>query len=201
MEPISRTKPPRGGLWLYTHPVSGTKFKSHQLDAIKYSIRKHEEANGYTLTSETEIESQLCVNHPFACSDDPGHASPRKLHLSDIVRGTRVLASFKLQGSPLVSPEEAERRASICVTCHQNVSYSKPCSGICQELIDLVQSVVGGAATRFDHQLKACGICGCANVAQIHVPADILAKGVTPEMMTEFRTVGNCWKWREIDAV
>lgn len=199
MEPTSRTKPPRGGLWKYTHPVSGTLFSSPQLAALKYSIRKHEEANSYTITSEAEIENQLCVNHPFACSENPAVA-PRRLHLSDILRGTKVIASFKLAGSPLVAHEEAERRAGICINCSHNVDYAKPCSGICQELIDLVKSVVGGAATKYDSMLKACDICGCANTAQVHVPVEFLLKGTTPEMLNQFRTVSQCWKAKELDA-
>lgn len=200
MEPRSRTKPPRGGLWLYEHPVSGTKFSSPNLVAIKYSIWKHEEANGYPTTPEADIENRLCESHPFSCSDNPPVA-PRRLHLNDILRGTRVIASFKLAGSPLVAPEEAERRAGICTTCSRNVDYAKPCSGICQELLDLVQSVVGGSATKYDGMLKACDICGCDNSAQVHVPAEFLVKGVTPEMMTQFKTVGNCWKWKAIEAL
>lgn len=199
MEPTSRTKPPRGGLWKYEHPVSHAKFSSPQLGAIKYSIRKHEEANGYPITSEADIESQLCENHPFSCSENPPVA-PRRLHLNDILRGTRVIASFKLAGSPLVAQEEAERRAGICINCPRNVDYAKPCSGICQELLDLVKSVVGGAATKYDSMLKACDICGCSNAAQVHVPAEFLAKGVTDEMMVQFRTIPNCWKWKEIEA-
>jgi hypothetical protein len=201
MAPTSRTKPPRGGLWKYVHPISGTQFSSHQLGAIKYSIWKHEESNGYPQTAEADIESQLCQNHPFSCSDNPPVVSGRRLHVSDIVRGTRVIASFKLAGSPLVPHEEAERRAGICVNCSHNVDYAKPCSGLCQELIEIVNAVVGGAATKYDSMLKACDICGCANSAQVHVPAEFLAKGVSPEMLAEFKTVEQCWKWRAVEAL
>lgn len=200
MEPTSRTKPPRGGFWIYTHPISGTKFRASQLNAILVSIRKHEEDNGYPIQSNSEIESQLCVNHPFSCSENPPVA-PRRLHLSDIVHGTKVIASFKRAGSPLVDQEEAERRAGICINCPRNVDYAKPCSGICQELVDLVKSLVGGAATKYDSMLKACDICGCANAAQVHVPIEFLSKGVTPEMMVQFKTVSTCWKWRGIEGV
>lgn len=199
MEPTSRTKPPRGGKWIYNHPISHATFSSPQLGAIKYSIRKHEEANGYTITSEADIENQLCVNHPFSCSENPP-VTPRRLHLNDILRGTKVIYDFKRAGSPLVAQEEAERRAAICINCSRNVDYAKPCSGICKDLVDLVKSVVGGAATKYDSMLKACDICACSNVAQVHVPAVFLAEGVTPAMMVQFKTVGNCWKWRAIEG-
>lgn len=200
MAPTSRTKPPRGGYWIYTHPISGTKFRSPQLAALLYSVRKHEESNGYAITPEADIESALCVNHPFSCSDNPD-TPYRRLHVTDIIRGTKVIASFKLAGSPLVSPELAEQRAGICVNCPENVDYAKPCSGICQELIDLVRSMVGGAVTRHDSQLKACRICGCSNAAQVQVPAEFLAKGVNDQMMAQFRMVPNCWKAKEIAAL
>jgi hypothetical protein len=178
-------------------------FSSPQLGAIKNSIWRHEESNGYPQTSEKAIEDRLCQNHPAACSDAPNNQEPRtrKLHVSDIVRGTKVIASFKLQGSPLVPHEQAEARAAGCAACKKNVDYSKPCSGICEELAEVVRAVVGGATTKYDYQLKACEVCGCANVAQIHVPADILSKGVTPEMLEEFRKIDHCWKGKELAAL
>lgn len=200
MEPTSRTKPPRGGYWIYKHPISGASFRAFQLDAILVSIRKHEEANEYPIQSSAEIENQLCENHPFSCSENPS-VTPRRLHLNDILRGTRVILSFKAAGSPLVAQGEAERRAGICINCTRNVDYAKPCSGACPELVDVVKSIVGGAATKYDSMLKACDICGCSNAAQVHVPAEFLAKGVTDEMMAQFKTVSTCWKFSEVSKV
>lgn len=194
-----RSAPPRGGVWRFVHPVSGTIFTSPQLNALKYSIQKHEEANGYALTDEQDIETQLCKNHPASCgSNPPRDHTARALNISDIVRGTKVIAKFKLAGSPLVPKEQAEHRAYICSTCKKNVHYSKPCSGLCPELDDLVKGLIGDVHTSYDDKLKACAICACSNAAQVHVPAEILKAGVTEQMMTEFALVPDCWKYHEL---
>lgn len=194
-----RTKPPRGGLWKFVHPTSGVKFSSPQINALKYSIFKHEEANGYEKSTDEAIENQLCANHPASCGANSLRASEtRHLRFTDIVRGTRVLLSHKLAGSPLVSQQRAEQRAHICSTCHKNVNYSKPCSGFCPELDDMVKGLVGDITTPYDSLLKACAVCACSNAAQVHVPAEFLALGVTEAMMTEFETVPDCWKFAEL---
>jgi len=38
--------------------------------------------------------------------------------------------------------------------------------------------------------LENCNICGCANKAQVHIPLEVLAKGVTSDMA--FPSI--CWK-------
>lgn len=183
------------------HKVSGADFSGHNLQVIKAKIWAHEKANEYPVSTDKEIEDQLCANHPDSC-EEPRKYVPRgvQLRLSDIMRGTLVIANFKLSGGKLVSHEEADRRAGICVTCPRNVDFIKPCTGWCKQLVDLVQSMIGGAKTKFDDRLKACEICHCDNHAQVHVPADILAKGVTPGMMAEFRAIDWCWKWKSIDG-
>lgn len=191
--------PPRGGLWKFTHPVSGAKFTSPQLNALKAAIAKHEEANGYEITTDEAIESQLCKNHPAACGSNPPRVSEtRHLGVADIVRGTRVILNHKLAGSPLVEKQVAEQRAYICSTCKKNVNYSKPCSGLCPELDAVIQALVGGEGTSYDAQLKACAICACSNAAQVHVPIEFLALGVTDAMMLEFEQVPDCWKAKEL---
>lgn len=197
-----RTKPPRGGLWKFVHPVSGTVFTSPQIRALKAAVRSHEEANGYALSTDEDVEGQLCQNHLASCgSNPPRDHTTVSLNLADIVRGTKVLAKFKLAGSPLVAPETAERRAYICSTCKKNVNYSKPCSGICQELIDVVKGLVGDVSTSYDDKLKACAICACSNAAQVHVPIEFLQAGVTEQMMAEFALVPDCWKGKELAAI
>lgn len=202
MRPLSQTKPPRGGLWRYEHPISGYKFSSHQLGAIKHSIWQHESANGYPETSDEDIENQLCKNHASSCGDNSSpRVVQRALHVSDIVRGTKVLVHFKATGSKLVSQEHANRRAEECANCKKNVDYRKPCAGLCAELVELVKSIIGEVSTPYDSQLKACGICACSNAAQVHIPANVLASGVNDRMMEEFRAMPDCWKWKEIEAV
>lgn len=135
MEPRSRTKPPRGGLWLYEHPVSGTKFSSPNLGAIKYSIWKHEEANGYPTTSEAEIEHRLCENHPASCGQD----SPKLL--ARAANFVSDMAQWARQGFPLASEEVVQQRLDLCQACEH------------------WKGLRGGSLLH-----SACGKCGCNGV-------------------------------------
>lgn len=111
MQPTSRTKPPRGGLWHYTHPISGAKFSSHQLGAIKYSIWKHEESNGYPQTPEAEIEHQLCINHPASCGENKPKLLARAANF------VTDMAHWAKQGFPLAGEEDLQKRLDICQAC------------------------------------------------------------------------------------
>jgi hypothetical protein len=68
-------------------------------------------------------------------------------------------------------------------------------------MANVVAEAKGARSTKYDHLLRACGICKCSNQAQIWVPARHLKKGVDSEMMEQYREVEECWKWREIDGL
>lgn len=111
MRPLSQTKPPRGGLWRYEHPISGYKFSSHQLGAIKNAIWSHEEANQYPLTSEADIESALCKTHASSC----GEAEPRLLQKAANFIGEMV--NWAKEGFPIASEDVLQQRLDICQSC------------------------------------------------------------------------------------
>jgi hypothetical protein len=67
---------------------------------------------------------------------------------------------------PLVSIEEAERRAYICRMCPYLVPV-EGCSG-CVNLIGRLTQLVSGRSTKHDEVLGACGLCGCSAMAKVH---------------------------------
>jgi hypothetical protein len=146
---------------------------------------------------ENEVESWAVLAHPDEAEVwDPEMPKKIRLGLDDILRGTRVLLAFKLAGSPLVPREEAERRAGICSRCYMNQGFSRPCA-TCGGLDELVRSLVGNQRTSQDDKLQACGVCHCMNKAQVWLPLEILAKGVTEEMKNQFAKMAEltgCWK-------
>lgn len=111
MRPLSQTKPPRGGLWKYTHPISGYKFSSHTLAAIKNSVWEHEESNGYPHTAEETLEDQLCQNHPASC----GSGEPRLLQKAANFVGEMV--NWAREGFPIASQDVLQQRLDICQSC------------------------------------------------------------------------------------
>lgn len=186
---------PPGG-FKFKDPVTGHEMQRYVWEYLLDDVANHRRANNLPPISTEEIEDQMCNRMGKAsatmCNDPRPSVDGVSLTLGDIMRGTAVIASFKLAGSPLVSQEEAERRAVICAPCLYNVNYRKPCSGVCAELVELVATIVGGAGTSRDGELSACGICRCSNMAQVWIPVEFLKKGVTDEQIEQFPA--QCWK-------
>lgn len=188
---------PYSGGYVINLPERSIVGQGMNFPALLRSVREWRRANSVPigLGFEDEVEKAVCELYAAECT----HAingKPRKsrLDLSTVLRGTQVLLAFKLAGSPYVSQEEAERRAVICSNCQFNIEYAKPCGGNCGGLKEMVATIVGGQATPYDEQLKSCGICGCVGKAHIWIPEDVLRKGVTDQMVEEFKAVPNCWK-------
>jgi len=130
-----KTKPPRGGLWKYVHPISLTHFSSPNLNAIKESIWRHEESNGYPHTSEADIEDRLCANHPFACGENTPNILEKAANFAvDMGRWLK-------EGLPVVSEEQLQTRLDICRSCNW------------------FRGLAGGSLMH-----AMCGKCGCSSI-------------------------------------
>lgn len=163
-------------------------------------INAHQTANNLPSVTPQEAQDQNCRSlSPSAagefCRDEDADKciDAVSLKASDIYRGTKGLAIFKLSGSPLVPQDEAERRAAICVRCPYNVQFRKPCIGLCRDLVELIGSIVGGAKTSLDSKLNACAVCKCSLPAKIHVPTDILNRIDGNSL----KYPENCWLYNE----
>jgi hypothetical protein len=188
---------PHGGGWRITDPMTGVSVFGILFDQLVRKMKDVRRANGIPIgiEFEDEVEKWCCESKPDECQEtDPEWPVVRPLDLGDIVRGSAVMMAHKLAGSPLVTRQEAERRAQICLGCKFNQNFAKPCSGICQELLNVVNSVTGHVGTQYDSQLHACGVCKCFLQASIWLPLDIQCKGVTDKQRAQFKNVPNCWK-------
>ncbi len=195
----SRGRVPYGGGYRIKDPLSGCDLFGTTFDMVMAKAVASRKANGLPigLGFDDEVEQWCCSAQPSECVDvDPLKPRKKRLTLDDMLRGAKVLMSFKLGGSKLVSKEEAERRAAICAKCWMNAGYQRPCS-VCQELADLVRSITGGGKTSLDAKLHACHVCGCSLQASVWLGLGDQCKGVTEEMRKEFRymkEVAGCWK-------
>jgi hypothetical protein len=165
-------------------------------------IDKHYKDNGYEKPENwREIaEEQLCrrLSGEWCEGGGPHSFINTRFTLDDFFRGTKVLGSFALSGE-VVSPEIAESRALICSRCVANVTV--PGCSSCTGMANIVADAKGAKATKYDYLLKACGVCHCSNEAQVWIPAEFLAKGVTNEMMetySEIDATDGCWKYQAI---
>lgn len=190
----------------YKHRQSGYTDKCFTWDGLVDRVKAHCHFNGYPPVPVADIEDQLCkLLPPGWCVQDTGEAPQwfidSRVHPDDIVRGTDVLAALLVEkakslftGKPvLVEKSVAAERAAICATCPfaANAQGCGPCAGIS----NAVAAIVGSETLPSDEMLanKACLICKCAARAQAWVPVEILARGVTDEMMEQFPAEW-CWK-------
>ena len=189
---------PYGGGFRITDPATGVASFGLDFGMLVSNMSQVRRSNGVPIgiEFEDEVEQWCCRDNPAACTEsDPDVPTRRNLTLADVINGTKVMAAFKLAGSPIVDRTEAERRAVICKACPFNQIFSKPCAGICQELRDVVTSIVGAQGTQYDGYLNACSICGCFLMAAIWLPLDIQCKGVSDQMKRRFANVATgCWK-------
>lgn len=188
---------PYGGGFTVVDPltnvqVSGTTFKM-LVDMVRKERMANSAPNGLDL--ESEIEQWCCVAYPQECEEvTTKKIRRREFGLGDVITGTRVMLSHWFNGRKLVSREEAERRAQICIHCPWNMTYRKPCSGWCPELAEIVGPIVNAQGTQYDWQLHQCQVCGCVLSAAIWVPTEIQCGPLPQEQKDMFDNVPHCWK-------
>ena len=189
---------PHGGGYRILDPLTGIRIEAVTWDHLMTKVRDERRANGAPLglELEDEVEQWACIAHPDEVDVvDERLPKRRSLGLDDVVRGTQVLASFKLAGSPRVTQAEANRRSAICARCPMNQMWSQSCS-ICGKVESAVQAVVGSVRTDSDQQLFACSICGCSLKAAVHIPNSILNSANNAEMNQAFELAAEafgCW--------
>lgn len=187
---------PYGGEYRINRPDLGMVGTGYIFDVLLESVRSYRKANGIPigLGFVDEVEKVICEQMPDECEEHNGKMPLRKRTLSDIIAGSRVMLSHWWNGRKLVTREESERRARICVSCPMNQTFVKSCTGICPELKQVVTSIVDAQGTQYDINLHSCQICGCYLSAAIWVPLDVQLNPLPEEQKEQFENVPNCWK-------
>lgn len=192
---------PYGGLFQLNLPAKGLVGRGTSFEHIRDNIRDWRKANAVPigLGFEEELERELCYKYPAECEQTNPLVPPANIRITmdDLVAATKNLGSLKLAGTPLVSIEEANRRALICSQCPFQSDFSRPCGGICQSLKDAVQLVIGNQKTKYDDSLRACRVCKCFNAATVWVPLEYQTKYLTDLQREQFafaKTQFGCWK-------
>ena len=202
-EMFNETDLPSSGGWVYVDPDLGVRLNSRSLGKLLNDATKLRIANKLVIPKDWPrvFRSLICEQMglgPRSCrevQETPEQKTDRKRKISfgDVRNFLHVLTEWISQKPEFVSPEEASRRASICAQCPENIPATG-CGG-CANIAGMVTKVIGNRRTPDDEKLQNCGVCGCSNQAQVHVPLEVLAKGVTPDM--EFPT--HCWKKKAVD--
>lgn len=194
--------PPRG--WTWTQPESGKTFHHYAREPFLNQIRDHRLSNGYTITADwkEELDDQLCRDNPDwfpkTCGRVGAKSGPRRLSFAATISFLEMLGKWALSGSPYVSQEEAEERASICASCPNNVSGDFGC-GNCSAKVNQAISIIGGKrTTKLDDKLFSCGICSCQLKSAVHFPVSSQRDNLTDDMVSDFKKISFCWKGKEL---
>ena len=189
---------PAGEFWKAKHPETGYLFREVNFKTLVFKAKEYCKKNGFPvgLDFEKQVESWVCVEQPDQCEEEGASRRPRHhtITMGDVLRGSRVMLEFLRTGRTLVPRAEAERRAKICAGCSNNQPFKTSCGGLCAELRNVVQTIVGSGGTSFDDNLHACRICGCFTASSCWVPLETQCVGVTDGMKAEFKTLSHCWK-------
>jgi hypothetical protein len=179
--------------WVYTQPETGFTIRTIVWNDLLNKVRLHRLANGIPCNPGwvEEFEDEVCkamkLSGRWCELVGTKTTTKRGVSFSDVTNFLRVLSAW-MPKKEWVDQQEAERRAAICAACPHNVEVSG-CSA-CSNIVGTITGFLGKRATGQDAKLKGCNVCGCSNRAQVHVPIDVLRKGITPKM--EFPDA--CWK-------
>ena len=153
---------------------------------------------------EQRIEDQICREHAAEwgegiCRRVQNLGGRRAISFAAAQSFLNTMASWLVRTAKgeaaVVSEQEANRRAAICVTCPNNVhSFGGSCGSCADRIMRALAHVVGKRSTPYDHNLGACAICSCSLAAAVHVPLEPQQVGLDEGLRIEFRAIPWCWK-------
>lgn len=128
---------------------------------------------------EERLEHDFCEQNPRLPHIENGEAYGRFITREDMIRFLVTMKNWLAAGRPIVSQEEAERRATIC--CGDGIvppcPYMVRVTGCfnCGEFAELIGMTAGSPMTSKDDKLQSCGVCACIlKRAKIHMPLDVM---------------------------
>jgi len=198
---------PPGGVWKFNNPpmiIGGT------YDELINKVTAFRRSNGASedslATVEFEVEDQICSQWPQGCQ----RGTISSMTILEAQRNFKqALKSIAADG--FVSHEEAERRARICISCHnhvKNANYTAPSQGGCRgcskatqvldaalwnlglKAVDMISPLLlAGKSTSMDGQLGQCGLCGCLLKLKIWIKNNVGGFAGKENMWPSF-----CWQ-------
>jgi len=195
----NKSQSPPGGGWRYFIEQTGAMLTATTEGALITSIQKHLAANDLPPLEDPSraIEQYICEQVPGYCGlldGTPVMTTKKTLKRTfhEIVTGTKTLGQWLLNGAKRVEIDEANRRASICAGCQENISPEGCTSCNMSVLKRLVEQVVpGSVVTQYNDQLKSCNVCGCALKAKVVIDGDIIRDNLPSDIYKQLPS--HCW--------
>lgn len=195
---IHKQRIPYNAPFVMDDKAAGLVGTGVNFEALYASVIRFRRSNSIPigLGLENELEAAICAKYPDECkeTDITVPPKPRTVSYRELLTGTKVMVSLLSAGRPLVSAEEANRRANICVTCRHNVQFTRPCGGLCPELQKIVATIVGNQKVAAQDDLKSCHICGCYLQSAVWLPLEIQVPPLPEHVKKQFESIGHCWK-------
>lgn len=179
---------PPGG-WIYKDPSTNCVIQGMNLNDLVNKVREHRESNELAIPDDIadQVETFICYRIPqdLVIGKIERKITPHSLHA--IQKFTQEFLQ-SLKNAKLVTQEQAEERAKICLACPLNTSVvCMDCNG----LDAWIRSWNGNRKTSVDDKLHACLADGVFIQASIHADMDF-------KQVKEFPA--NCWKRNGTDG-
>lgn len=163
---------PPGG-WRYEQPETGVVVQAMSLQELEAKVKIHRKSNDLaTGDPVADIHAWICAKYPDRCKRPPV-VEKTSFGLGDVVAFLKAAAeATKKGGTAFVTPEEAERRAAVCIQCPLN-KHIPGCYG-CKSIADFVFQTIGSRRSKWQGSLFQCGVCGCSNEAKVWLDKSII---------------------------
>ena len=134
---------PESGTYTVHDPLTRISSSGRTFENLFDNVARTRYALGVSsgLDLRKEVEAWVCRDYPGDCTGiDLTKPRKRRLTLSDVINGSRVMMSFVKSGREVVDRAEAERRAQICKTCQFNQIFPKALRGRVRSLAGYCKS-------------------------------------------------------------
>lgn len=170
----------QGHWWAYVDATDSWVFGGSYANLID-AFRQHLITNKIPVPADIDgtVQEIICsmtpANWKGGCiaTDEAGFSLTVTYRL--VKRWLKTMAALVADGT-LVPQEEAERRANICLYCRYRTPITG-CKGCGKSIPGMITQLLINRSTPIDDQLTACGVCGCAIRAMVHIPNETLDKG------------------------
>lgn len=186
---------PPGGMYFYVVPETDQRFEYPTFIGLELLVREHYYNNDIRLPEAlpAAIEDYMCRHLPegFCTGRTDGEVRRAKTLTFWVVSDN----TFRMLSHDGVfeKPEEAERRAKICLSCNNNLmGICSSCSGLKLRFAAQMR----GLSTTQDRFLGVCAIDGSLLTAKVYAPLEVAERVMNRERTYEYEGITDnpaCW--------
>ena len=172
-KPAMQNQPPALGFRVVF--PSGKEIKAMSIRRFTSQCYAYMVENDLDVTGDWEARlwEDVCNQNPDIPCDDSEHPEA-PLTMRDLGVFKDAMVKWLSSGGEFVSHGLAEKRASVCVTCKNNVHISMGCGTLCSKVMSWFSEKIGVRRTSVDSQLQSCSQCRCYLKFKTLLPVDAL---------------------------